>query len=77
MGKNPWGAIDVSPFDPIIVSLVCSTFSWEVVSMGSNSDLRERFSEGCDFPLQGCEFSEGGSRTCSSGTEGGSEVWHD
>jgi len=42
--------------------------------MGSNSDLRERFSEGCDFPLQGCEFSEGGSSSCSSGTEGGSEV---
>lgn len=44
--------------------------------MGSNSDLRERFNEGCDFPLQGCEFSEGGSSTCSSGTEGGSEDWH-
>ena len=75
-GKHPWGAIGVNLFDPIIGSLVCCTFSWEVVSIGSNSDLRERFNEGCDFSLQGCEFSGGGSSTCSSGTEGWSEDWH-
>lgn len=74
-GMNPVGT-GVIPLDLIIVSLGSSTFSCKLVSMGSNSDLRERSNDGCELALPGCEFSEGGSNTCSSGTEGGSEAWY-
>ncbi|KAK7280991.1 hypothetical protein RIF29_08606 [Crotalaria pallida] len=41
--------------------------------MSSNSDLSERFNEGCGLVLEGCEFSRGVRSTRSSLTEGGFE----
>ena len=73
-GKNS-GIIGAIPPDPVTLSSDSLASSWGMASIGSNSELRERFNEGNGFAVSVSLAWAEGSNTCSSGTDGVSVDW--